>query len=122
MTLPKQKEVIEALPEVLHKKITLHEAFLYYKSVKSKDMRTGTTMGLYSDYADLLFRFLLKKEGRDQDVKPLPAPKALLLQITPVLANEFIDSLTQGGRYRNNLLGWLKSFFKFFDTDYRGLI
>ncbi|RZM24300.1 MAG: hypothetical protein EOO88_23295 [Pedobacter sp.] len=122
VTLPKQKEVVESLPEVLHKKITVHEAFQYYKQVKSKDLRTGTTMGLYSDYADLLFRFLLRKEGRDPEVKPLPAPKALLLQITPVLANEFMDSLTQGGRYRNNLLGWLKSFFKFFDMDHRGLI
>ena len=62
-------------------------------------------MGLYSGYYDLLFQFLIRNEGRNPEIKPMPIPKALLLQIIPVLANEFMESLTRGSRYRNNLLG-----------------
>ncbi len=120
--LPKSPPKPEPVADVLHKQITVQAAFDYYKQVKTKDLRGNTTMELYTDYAQLLFRFLLRKEGRDPDAKPMPIPRTQLLQITPALANEFMDSLTQGGRYRNNLLGWLKSFFKFFDQDHRGLI
>ncbi|MBO0950704.1 hypothetical protein [Fibrella forsythiae] len=108
-------------PDVLTKKISVYQAYQFYKQVMGRDLRS-TTMDLYNDYALVLFKFLLRKEGRDPDADPMPIPNTQLLRFTPPMASELFDTLTQGGRYRNNLLGWAKSFYKFFDMEHRGLV
>jgi integrase len=112
-SIPKKVEFIslaEPLGDELHEDSTVYQAYQYYKRVKQKDLR-GSTIDLYSSYVRHLEQFLLKLERAPKERKH---PEFKLSAITIVIANLFFDQLQQGGRYRNNMLGFMKSFYTFF--------
>lgn len=90
--------------------MTVHEAYQYYKRVKQKDLR-GSTTDLYDSYMIQLNQFLLKQEQAPTDRQHA---RFKLSSVTAIVANQFFDQSRQGGRYRNNMLGYLKSFYTFF--------
>jgi site-specific recombinase XerD len=104
-----QQAVSPVLPppdtnNTLPKTISLGDAYTYYSRAKGRDLRDDTTMPLYDGYIAQLQKWLRTQQDRSW----------LLRELTPTLAHQFLDQAPQGGRYRNNMRGFLKSFYRFF--------
>ncbi|MCK8492876.1 phage integrase SAM-like domain-containing protein [Spirosoma sp. RP8] len=100
--LPEPVET-EAAPVVKPKGFTFEEACKYYKATKKIELKKNTDK-LNDNYFDHVRNYLLSKGKPDIELK----------DITVKMMFEFFDTLKVGGRYRNNMLGFYKSFFKFY--------
>ncbi|WP_185155592.1 tyrosine-type recombinase/integrase [Rudanella paleaurantiibacter] len=110
-----EQEIAQAIGEPVRKPdkpeaISFMEAYSLYRQVKAKDLREDTTITLYDSYIKHFERFLRQRENIED---PLQTPKIKLHEITQPIANAFFDQSHQGGRYRNNMLGFFRSLFKF---------
>ena len=101
----------EALPEPVEqpkpvietKAFTFEDAYEYYRVTKRAEFRENTE-GLNEHYFRHLRTFLVTKNKSAIAMK----------DISVALMYEFFDKAAVGGRFRNNMLGFFKSFFTFF--------
>ncbi|QHV99638.1 tyrosine-type recombinase/integrase [Spirosoma endbachense] len=107
-TLPEPVEQAP-VPTPKLKEFTFEDACQYYKATKKIELKSNTE-GLNDQYFRHLRTYLLSKNQSNVELK----------DITVKMMFEFFDQLKVGGRCRNNMLGFYKSFFKFY--IYRELI
>ncbi|WP_461106487.1 hypothetical protein [Spirosoma koreense] len=102
--LPDLKPVSIPAPSPATQEFTFADAASYYLKIKSRELREDTTMELYDLYIRHFSAYL----------KSHRKTKIALKKITPAMANDFIDHIEVGNRFRNNMLGFFKGFFEFF--------
>ena len=85
------------------KALTFEQAVAYYKTTKAVEFK-GNTEELNDHYFRHLRKFLVSKGKSEIALKDVSVP----------IMFEFFDTTTVGARFRNNMLGFFKSFFTFY--------